>query len=273
MAKERAPRPADEAAQRARWRSADQPTKLQLMVLKSFAWLEDRFLLRQFVTATRAFVLRTNLQFPLSHTERYKLRIIWYWYPLYTLGALSALTFLVAAVSGILLAFYYNPSAAPADCEAGATEAWCSVRDIMLGGVPFGHMLRQIHFWSAMIMVAAVFMHMLRVYFTQAYKKPRELNWIIGFLLLVFTLGLGYTGYLLPWSQLSYWAATIGLEMSLASPLIGEYIANLLFGSELGQATLIRMYVLHVIVLPLIVVGTIVAHIVIVWIQGIAEPH
>lgn len=273
MAKEPAPRAAGEAESRARWRTTGQPSKAQLMILKSFAWLEDRLLLRQFVTKTREFVLRTNLQLPLSHTERYKLRIIWYWYPLYALGSLAVLCFLAATVSGILLAFYYNASAAPATCEPGATEAWCSVRDIMLGNVPFGHMLRQIHFWSAMIMVAAVFMHMLRVYFTQAYKKPRELNWIIGFLLLIFTLGLGYTGYLLPWSQLSYWAATIGLEMSRASPLIGDYIANLLFGGELGQATLTRMYVLHVILLPLIAFGAMVTHIVIVWIQGIAEPH
>jgi cytochrome b6 len=221
---------------------------------------------------------RINMQFPVSHTERYKLRIIWYWYPLYTLGSMALFSFIVATVTGILLGFYYVPSVAPVaeSCvEYPTTEAWKSVGcDIY--GIPFGFMLRQLHFWSAMVMVAAVFLHMLRVFFTQAYKKPRELNWLIGVGLLVFTLGLGYTGYLLPWSQLSFWAGRIGLEMALATPppAVGQWVAGLMFGGfELGQATVTRMYILHVFILPIITYLTIGLHIFLVWIQGIAEPH
>jgi quinol-cytochrome oxidoreductase complex cytochrome b subunit len=135
-------------------------------------------------------------------------------------------------------------------------------------------MIRAVHFWSAMVMVSAVVLHMVRVYFTQAYKKPREINWLIGVILFFFTLGLGYTGYLLPWSQLSFWAGRIGLEMSLASPVVGKWMAGLLFGGvELSGATVVRMYILHVLVLPLLTFGAAITHVLIVWWQGIAEPH
>jgi quinol-cytochrome oxidoreductase complex cytochrome b subunit len=123
-------------------------------------------------------------------------------------------------------------------------------------------------------MVAAVFLHMLRVYFTGAYKEPRELNWILGIVLISLTMVFGYTGYLLPWSQLSFWAGQIGVEMSLSIPLIGEYVAQLLFGGfTVTQATLQRMYILHVFLLPFLVTTLIAIHIGIVWMQGIAEPH
>lgn len=249
---------------------------MQVGNLKAWAWLEDRFLLRQFRRGFREFLLRTNMQFPVSHTERYNLRIIWYWYPLYTLGSLALLSFLGTLLSGVILALYYTPSNAPA-VVAGydpsiTTVAWKSVVDIY--DLPFGFMIRQIHFWTAMVMVAAVCLHLLRVYFTQAYKKPREVNWLIGILLLILTLGLGYTGYLLPWSQLSFWAGRIGLEMALATPLIGEWVAGLIFGgTALGAATLVRMYILHVFILPATILAVIGIHILIVWIQGIAEPH
>lgn len=241
-----------------------------------FAWFEERFKIRHYADSLQNFYYRINMQFPVSHTERYKLRVIWYWYPLYTLGSLALLSFIIATISGILLALYYVPSLAEAQCAGiRATEAWASIGcDIY--NVPFGFLLRQLHFWSAMVMVAAVFMHMLRVFFTQAYKKPRELNWLIGVGLLIFTLGLGYTGYLLPWSQLSFWAGRIGLEMALATPppILGQWAAGLVFGGvELGQATVTRMYILHVFVLPILTYGLIGLHIFLVWIQGIAEPH
>lgn len=244
--------------------------------LNLFAWFEERYKLRHYMQAFRWMFYRINMQFPVSHTERYKLRIIWYWYPLYTLGSMALFAFLVATITGIILSFYYVPSTAPATCAGiAATQAWKSIGcDIY--NIPFGFMMRQLHFWSAMVMVAAVFLHMLRVFFTQAYKKPRELNWLIGVGLLVFTLGLGYTGYLLPWSQLSYWAGTIGLKMALASPppALGQWAAGLVFGgASLGQATVTRMYFLHVFLLPIITYLVIGLHIFVVWIQGIAEPH
>ncbi|MFA5861909.1 MAG: cytochrome b N-terminal domain-containing protein, partial [Candidatus Thermoplasmatota archaeon] len=139
-----------------------------------------------------------------------------------------------------------------------------------------GFMVRSIHFWSAMIMVAAVFLHMLRVYFTQAYKKPRELNWLMGVGLMLVTLALGYSGYILPWSQLSYWAGTIGNEMAASSPpaIFGRTISAFLFAEEYGsQQTITRMYFLHVVLLPIVAAALIGLHIALVWIQGIAEPH
>ena len=244
--------------------------------LQTFAWLEQRFKIRHYAEGLRNFFYRINMQFPVSHTERYKLRIIWYWYPLYMLGSMALLSFIIATISGIVLAFYYVPSTAVAECAGvTATEAWKSI-GCTIYQLPFGFMWRQLHFWSAMVMVAAVFLHMVRVFFTQAYKKPRELNWLIGVGLLVFTLGLGYTGYLLPWSQLSYWAGTIGLKMALATPppAMGQWAAGLVFGgATLGQHTVVRMYILHVFVLPILTYATIGLHIFIVWIQGIAEPH
>lgn len=244
--------------------------------LQAFAWLESRFKIRLYVENLRRFFYRINMQFPVSHTERYKLRIIWYWYPLYTLGSVALMAFVIATISGIILGLYYTPSIAPAECHGiRTTEAWKSI-GCTIYGVPFGFMMRQLHFWSAMIMVAAVFLHMVRVFFTQAYKKPRELNWLIGVGLLIFTLGLGYTGYLLPWSQLSYWAGTIGLKMALATPppAVGDWAAGLVFGgSVLSQATIIRMYFLHVFLLPILTYTLIGLHILIVWYQGIAEPH
>jgi len=143
-----------------------------------------------------------------------------------------------------------------------------------MGDLNLGLFLRSLHRWSAQIMVAAVFLHMLRVYFTGAYKEPRELNWIIGIILISLTMVFGYSGYLLPWSQLSFWAGQIGVEMSLSIPLVGEYVAQLLFGGFTpGQSTLVRMYILHVFLLPFVVTTLIAVHIGIVWMQGIAEPH
>jgi cytochrome b6 len=248
------------------------------MALAAFAWLDERFRLRAYVDTLKDVYYEMNMQFPRSHVERYKLRSIWYWYPLYSLGSLSFIAFNIALVSGVLLALYYVPSNAACDpegpvCEEGVTRAWQSVVVIMTE-VPFGFMLRAIHFWSAMIMVSAVVLHMLRVYFTQAYKKPRELNWLLGVALFGATIFLGYTGYILPWSQLSYWAGTIGLEMAAASPMLGTWLQGFLFGgSILSQATLTRMYVLHIFLFPAVAFGLMIVHMLIVWLQGIAEPH
>ncbi|HVL47530.1 MAG TPA: cytochrome b N-terminal domain-containing protein [Candidatus Thermoplasmatota archaeon] len=258
-------------------------TPMQKVALATYAWLDERFRIRNVAHHLGNFYMQINMQLPRSHTEKYKLRSIWYWYPMYTLGSISALSFLLAAITGILLTLWYVPSTAPLASYDGQygefrvepTEAWISVAYIMTD-VPFGFMIRALHFWSAMIMVAAVFLHMMRVYFTQAYKKPRELNWLIGVGLFAVTIFLGYTGYILPWSQLSYWASTIGNEMAAATPppALGRIVASFMFGNQFGtQQTLTRMYVLHVLLLPLAAVALIGLHIVIVWIQGIAEPH
>lgn len=253
----------------------------QKAALRAYAWLDERFRIRNVSDKLGDFYLQINMQLPRSHTEKYKLRSIWYWYPMYTLGSLALLAFVIAAVSGIILTLWYVPSTAEVATNQygrfglAPSEAWISVAQIMLE-IPFGFMVRAVHFWSAMIMVAAVFLHMLRVYFTQAYKKPRELNWLLGVGLMLATLALGYSGYILPWSQLAYWAGTIGNEMAISTPpaIVGRIVAAAVFAEEYGsQQTLTRMYVLHVVLLPIITATLIGLHIALVWIQGIAEPH
>jgi cytochrome b6 len=244
--------------------------KSYLMVLM---WLDKRLRIVDYLELLENLYYKVNLQMPKSHTEQYNLdNKFWYWYPLYSLGSFSTLAYIVASISGALLGFYYSPSAA-AGTEATGTVAYESISYIMVD-LNFGFMLRSIHRWSAQIMVAAVFLHMLRVYFTGAYKEPRELNWLIGIVLISLTMFFGYTGYLLPWDQLSFWAGTIGVGMAQSVPLVGEWAAQLVFGGfSLGGATLQRMYILHVFLLPFVVTSLIAIHIGIVWMQGIAEPH
>ena len=255
------------------WMKRKDLSPVETAFLTTLIWLDKRLRIVDYLELMENLYYKVNLQMPKSHTEQYNLdNKFWYWYPLYTLGFFSTLAYVVAAISGALLGFYYSPSAA-AGTEAAGTVAYESIAFIMRD-LQFGFMLRSIHRWSAQVMVAAVFLHMLRVYFTGAYKEPRELNWLIGIVLISLTMVFGYTGYLLPWDQLAFWAGQIGVEMSLSIPLAGEWIAQLLFGGfTLSQATLQRMYILHVFLLPFVVTTLIAIHIGIVWVQGIAEPH
>jgi cytochrome b6 len=240
-------------------------------------WLDRRFRIVDYLELLEGMYYRWNMQMPKSHTEQYNLdNKFWYWYPLYALGSFSTIAYVVASLSGALLGFYYAPSAASASCVGaveGETVAYCSISNIMTE-LNFGFMLRSLHRWSAQVMTAAVFLHMLRVYFTGAYKEPRELNWLLGIVLISLTMVFGYTGYLLPWDQLAFWAGQIGVEMSLSIPLVGEWVAQLMFGGfQPSGRTLKRMYILHVFLLPFVVTTLIAIHIGIVWMQGIAEPH
>ncbi len=252
------------------WLAEKELSLIEKTYLMSLIWLDKRFRIVDYLELLEDMYYKINLQMPKSHTEQYNLdNKFWYWYPLYALGSFSVIAYLVAAVSGALLGFYY----APATGTDGDPIAYETIVAIMKD-LNFGFMLRSIHRWAAQVMVAAVFLHMLRVYFTGAYKEPREVNWIIGVILLSLTMLFGYTGYLLPWNQLAFWAGQIGVEMSLAVPIVGEWTAQLLFGGfSLGQPTLQRMYILHVFVLPFVVTALIAIHIGIVWMQGIAEPH
>jgi quinol-cytochrome oxidoreductase complex cytochrome b subunit len=257
------------------WIEEKDLTPVESGFLTVLVWFDKRLRLVDYLELLETLYYRVNLQMPKSHTEQYNLdNKFWYWYPLYSLGFFSTLAYVVAAISGALLGFYYSPSAAAGACSIeNASVAYCSVAGIMTD-LNFGYMLRSIHRWSAQVMTAAVFLHMLRVYFTGAYKEPREVNWLIGIILLSLTMVFGYTGYLLPWDQLSFWAGQIGVEMSLSIPLAGEWVAQLMFGGfSLGQATLQRMYILHVFLLPFVVTTVIAIHLGLVWMQGIAEPH
>ena len=255
------------------WMKEKDLTAVEQTYLMALIWLDKRLRIVDYLELMETLYYRVNFQMPKSHTEQYDLdNKFWYWYPLYALGSFSTIAYVVAAISGALLGFYYSPSAAAGTAAAG-TVAYESIAMIMRE-LQFGFFLRSLHRWSAQVMTAAVFLHMLRVYFTGAYKEPRELNWLVGIGLISLTMVFGYTGYLLPWDQLAFWAGQIGVEMSLSIPLIGEWVAQLLFGGfTLSQSTVQRMYILHVFVLPFVTTGIIAVHIGIVWMQGIAEPH
>jgi len=253
------------------WLAEKDLTPVESMFLSTLIWADKRLRLVDYLEILETLYYRINLQMPRSHTEQYNLdNKFWYWYPLYSLGSFSTIAYIVAAISGALLGFYYAPAQGNPQT---ATVAYNQITFIMTN-LNFGFMLRSIHRWSAQVMVAAVFLHMIRVYFTGAYKEPREMNWLLGIVLISLTLLFGYSGYLLPWDQLSFWAGQIGVEMALSVPMIGEWAAQLIWGGfSLSQATLQRMYIIHVFLLPFVVTALIAVHIGIVWIQGIAEPH
>jgi len=159
------------------------------------------------------------------------------------LGLMAFFLFMILVVTGILLMFYYVPS---------TTQAYDRMLDLR-GTVAFGIFLRNMHRWSAHGMVAVVFLHMCRVFLTGSYKPPREFNWVLGVLLLLITLFLSFTGYLLPWDQLAFWAITVGTSIASYAPIVGKEVRFVLLGdSTVGQEALLRFYVLHVAVLPAI---------------------
>ena len=179
--------------------------------------------------------------------RREELRFRYSWF----LGVASLVLFASLVVSGIYLMFFYvpSPSSAYGDIQALQTQ------------VPFGQFMRNVHRWSAHLMVLAVAAHMARVFYRGAYKPPRQFNWVIGVVLLILTLLSSFTGYLLPWDQLAYWAVTVGTSMAGFVPLVGETVKQMLLGSnEVGEAALLRFYVLHVAVLPTAVVVLVSVH-------------
>jgi quinol-cytochrome oxidoreductase complex cytochrome b subunit len=237
--------------------------------LMTLAYLDDSIRIRNHIEAAKAASLSINRQLPRSHTERYKLRTIWYWYPLYCLGGLAFISFIILTISGVVLALYYIPQYVPQE-DYTARETV----NIIMTKVTLGYVLRGVHHWGAHLMVACVFLHMMRVYFVGAYKKPRELNWVLGVMLLGITFFFAYSGYLLPADQLAIAAATIGQNMFGSIPGLGDVLARVMFGGGNINANLIpRMYVLHVWVLPFVLFGLMVLHMFIVWLQGMAEPH
>ncbi|MGB7747785.1 MAG: cytochrome b N-terminal domain-containing protein [Verrucomicrobiia bacterium] len=157
------------------------------------------------------------------------------------LGLISLYLFLILIVTGVLLMFYYVPS---------TEKAYDIMKDLQYV-VSAGLVIRNMHRWAAHLMVLFVLLHMCRVFYTGAYKRPREFNWVIGVGLFLLTLGLSFTGYLLPWDQLAFWAITVGTNIAGYAPVIGLKIKYLLLGGNVvGQESLTRFYALHVIVLP-----------------------
>jgi len=210
------------------------------------SWLDDRYQLSE--------ILEPILSKPVPDWQRR-------WY--YCLGGLTFFLFLVQGATGIMLAFYYKPTPA---------EAYASIQFIE-NEVMLGSAVRMIHHWSANGMIVMACAHMLRVFIMGAYKPPRELNWVSGVLLLVMTLAFGFTGYLLPWDQRAYWATTVGTEIAGSIPVIGQLAFIFLrAGWNITSLTLTRFFGLHVLILPLITLGTMLAHFLMVRKQGIMKP-
>jgi len=180
----------------------------------------------------------------------------------FCLGGTPAYLFVVQIATGILLAFYYQPS---------PETAYESVRRIT-EEVNYGWYFRSVHKWGATLMIAAVILHQMRVYFTAAYRKPREINWMIGICLLLCTLLIGFTGYSLVFEQLSYWGATVAANISDMIPVVGGLGKRLLLaGDTYNENTVPRFYILHAAVLPALLILMLIVHIALIRIQGVTD--
>jgi cytochrome b6 len=183
------------------------------------------------------------------------------WY--FCLGGITFALFVIQGITGILLSLYYKPT---------PEQAYESILFIM-NNVRFGWLIRSIHSWSATLMIAFCVAHMLRVFITGSFKKPRELNWVAGVLLLLLTLAFGFTGYLLPWDQKALWGSTVGSEIFGVIPLVGEALLGLIRGGpDITGLTLTRFYGAHMLILPVLAFLFLAIHFVIIRRQGISGP-
>src|SRR5438874_13491063 len=181
----------------------------------------------------------------------------------YTLGSATMFAFVSQAVTGVFLAMYYDPS---------PTRAYDSVQHIT-NDVFLGQLVRGMHRWGATVMMVLIFLHLGRTFFFGAYKYPRELNWIIGVVLLVLTMVMGLTGYLLPFDQRSFWATVVAVNLNSSGPIIGPYLADFLRGgSEFGATTLSRFYAIHMLLVPGLMAALIGAHLYLVVKLGVTAP-
>ena len=195
------------------------------MITKVLSWLDERMGLKG--------IYDTVL-------DRKVPKVNWW----FTLGSASLFLFAMQGITGIFLTVYYVPS---------PDHAYDSIQYIMTG-VAFGWLIRGIHHWGASLMVIVVFAHMLRTFFYAAYKYPRELTWLTGVVLLLCTVGMGFTGYLLPWNQRAYWATTVGTQIAGTVPLVGPFINSVLRGgSDLSAVTLARFFSVHIWFLPAVI--------------------
>jgi quinol-cytochrome oxidoreductase complex cytochrome b subunit len=188
------------------------------MFQKTFTWLDERLGLKT--------IYDTVL-------DRKVPKVNWW----FTLGSASLFLFLLQGITGIMLTVYYIPS---------PDHAYDSIQYIMTG-VSYGWLIRGIHHWGSSLMVVTVFCHMLRTYFFGAYKYPREFTWVTGVFLLLLTLGMGFTGYLLPWNQRAYWATTVATSIAGTVPFLGNFINQVLRGGmDLSAVTLARFFSVHI---------------------------
>ncbi len=228
----------------ARQRSKRQQ-QIEALLLAPINWLEERSGL---VGAVKYFLFR---KVPRSTN----------WF--HTLGSATLTAFIVQLVTGVVLAMYYKP-----DPES----AWDSINYIT-NDLTLGWLVRGMHRWGASVFIILLFLHMGRVFLFGAYKYPRELNWLIGVLILVLAMLEGFTGYLLPWDQTAYWATVVGININATAPIAGPFIADFLRGgTEIGNDTLARFYSLHMLVVPGALIGLITLHLYLVIRLGVSPP-
>ena len=219
--------------------------QLQQQILYPLDWLEERSGL---VGGIRFFLFR-NVPSDIN------------WFQ--TLGSATLTAFIVQASTGVVLAMYYEP---------GPTTAYKSVQNIT-NHLWAGWLVRGMHKWGASVFIILMFLHMGRVFLFGAYKYPRELNWMIGVLLLALGLGEGFTGYLLPWDQTAYWATTVGINLNGTAPFLGPFIAQFLQGGTyINGDTLSRFYAIHMLLLPAAIAGLIALHLDLVVRLGVTSP-
>jgi len=211
-----------------------------------YRWLDDRLSIRQLVE------YMSHKEVPLHRHSIF-----------YYLGGITLFLFLVQVGTGILLLMYYRP---------GVDSAYESVRFIV-SDVSFGWLIRSLHSWSANLMILTAFIHMFTVYFTRAYRKPRELTWLSGIGLLALAMAFGFSGYLLPWNVLAFFATKVGTGMAGAIPIIGDRLLVILRnGEEVTGATIGRFFGLHVAILPALFTSVLAVHLLLIQRQGISEP-
>jgi quinol-cytochrome oxidoreductase complex cytochrome b subunit len=214
-----------------------------MMVQNIFEWLDERLGLQAIYGAT---------------LDRKVPKVNWW----FTLGSASLFLFVMQGITGIFLTMYYVPD---------PQKAYDSIEYIM-NGLAFGWLIRGIHHWGASLMVLVVFLHMLRTFFYGAYKYPREMTWITGTLLLLLTLGMGFTGYLLPWNQRAYWATTVGTAIAGSVPFVGDFILQVMRGGpDLSALTLTRFFSAHIWMLPAALAGLIGVHMYLIIRLGISN--
>lgn len=181
----------------------------------------------------------------------------------YCFGGLTFFIVVIQILSGMFLSMFYTPD---------IVNAWKSV-SYLQNEVAFGYIVRGMHHWGASLVIVMLFLHTLRVFFQGAYKKPREMNWVVGVLIFAIMLGLGLTGYLLPWDNKAYFATKVTVEIAAGVPLLGDFIKNFLQGGEiLGAATLTRFFAVHVFFLPAGLLALLAAHFIMIRRQGISGP-
>ncbi len=214
---------------------------------KAYNWLDERYQIKSLEEFARK-----------KAVPKYR-ETIWYYF-----GGIALLLFIVQVFTGILLLMYYKGS----EDQAFESVQYISTR------INFGWLIRSVHSWSANLMVLAVFIHMFSVYFLKSFRKPREMTWYSGIILLFLSLGFGFSGYLLPWNELAFFATKVGTDIAGQLPLIGDYILKLLRGGEdVTGTTLSRFFGFHVAILPGIFIVVLSLHLILIQRQGIGEPE